>query len=83
MSLPGSTVAGAAVVRPSGVAASTRSTRQCLVAGVAQLTYTRQRPSGVSTSAGRSSDSAPNRSRSSRATSSNRTPSVEAATTLR
>ena len=36
--LPGSTVRGSAVARPSTESASTRSTRQCLVPGVAQLT---------------------------------------------
>ena len=40
-----------------GCAASVISTRQCLVPNVAQLRYSRQRPSGVRTSAGRSSDS--------------------------
>ena len=38
-------------------AASVISTRQCLVPNVAQLRYSRHRPSGVRTRAGRSSDS--------------------------
>ncbi len=64
------------------MSASSTSTHQCLVPGVAQLTYSRHRPSGVWTSAGRSSDSAPNRSLVTSATGSNRTPSVLRATTF-
>ena len=37
-SLPGITVRGVAVARPSGVLDSSRTTRQCLVPGVATLT---------------------------------------------
>ena len=43
---------------PAGLAASISSTRQCLVPNVPQLRYSRQVPSGVRISAGRSSDSA-------------------------
>src|SRR5690606_15045613 len=51
---PGKTVRTRAVARPSGDAASSTPIHQCLVPGVAQLTYSRQRPDGVRTRAGRS-----------------------------
>ncbi len=83
-SLPGITVTalGAWPALP-GCSASSRTTRQCLVPGVATLTYSRQRPSSVRTSAGRSSDSAPRASLPIVATVVKRTPSAERATTLR
>jgi len=55
---PGSATRLCAASNPAGLAASISSTRQCLVPKVPQLRYSRQVPSGVRISAGRSSDSA-------------------------
>ena len=54
---PGSTTSRVRTSSSAGWAASMTSTRQCLVPVVAQLRYSRQRPSGSWTSSGRSSDS--------------------------
>ena len=81
-SSPANTVAASASASPSGSAASSTSIHQCLLSGVAQQTYSRQRPSGVRTTAGRSIDIAPNRSLSRRATVVSASPSAERATTV-
>ncbi len=60
--ISGKNRAGGSASEALGVSASSRSTRQCFEPGVAQFTHRRQRPSGVTTSAGRSSDIAPKRS---------------------
>ena len=78
---PGSTTRLRRASKAPGWPASSTSTRQCLVPGVAQLRYSRQSPSGVITSAGRSSDSAPSSSRRMVSRVSKCTPSAERATT--
>ena len=77
---PGSTVCRPRVRNSAGWAASVISTRQCLVPVVAQLRYSRQRPSGVRTRAGRSSDSVAISSLPMVSSVSNRSPSTERAT---
>ncbi len=77
---PGSTVCRSLVSNSAGCAASVISTRQCLVPVVAQLRYSRQRPSGVRTRAGRSSDSVAMSSLPMVSSVSNRSPSAERAT---
>ena len=54
---PGSTICRVRALNSAGWAASSTSTRQCLVPGVAELRYSRQVPSGVRTMNGRSSES--------------------------
>jgi hypothetical protein len=79
-SSPGNTVLASASASPAGSAASRASIHQCLLSGVAQQTYNRQRLSGVRTIAGRSIDMAPNRPLSRMATVVSRSPSAERAT---
>jgi len=77
---PGSTVCRSLMPNSAGCAASVISTRQCLVPGVAQLRYSRHRPSGVRTRAGRSSDSVAISSLPIVSSVWNRSPSAERAT---
>ncbi|WP_246274324.1 hypothetical protein [Phytohabitans houttuyneae] len=74
--------AGRRVRQPGRVVGFEQLDPPVLGAGVAALTYSRHRPSGVRTSAGRSRDSASKRSLPTSATVVKATPSVECAMTL-
>ena len=81
-SSPPKTVRASASARPAGSSASSTSIHQCLLSGVAEQTYRRQRPAPVRSSAGRSIDMAPNRALSRIATVVSRSPSADRATTV-
>ncbi len=77
---PGSTTWLRRESNSAGWEASTTSTRQCFVPGVAQLRYSRQVPSGVRTRYGRSSESVASSSLWIMVTGSKCSPSAERAT---